>query len=58
MMGIISNSIIPYHVLRPGKLTIWNSMQERIELAQTALHKGLTQLEWFLCITLTRDTEN
>lgn len=26
-----------------------------IELAETALHKGLTQLELYLCITLTRD---
>lgn len=33
-------------------------MQERIELAETALCKGLTQLELYLCITLTRDMEN
>lgn len=33
-------------------------MQEGIELAETALHKGLTQLELDLCITLTRDVEN
>lgn len=33
-------------------------MQERIELAETALHKGLTQLELDLHIALIRGVEN